>query len=80
MDECMNKLPEQLRIKSYALVQRSGFVHPVIQAFGYVGRRSEQAGTAGTSCRRMGGGGGRRWGGGGVCVEGYRKGESEGRV
>lgn len=45
-------------------------VQPVIQAFGYVGRRSEQAGTAGTSCRRMG-----RRGEEGY-VERYRKRES----
>ena len=76
----MTSPPQWLRMKSYALMLQLGSraaSRPLIQAFGYVGRRSEQAATAGTSCRRMGGDGGGGGEGEGMGSErvrgGYRK-------
>lgn len=63
----------RLRIKSCALMLQPGLraaSRPVIQALGYVGRRSEQAATAGTRCRCMGGREGEREEEGGRCVWG----------
>lgn len=63
----------RLRIKSCALMLQPGLraaSRPVIQALGYVGRRSEQATTAGTRCRCMGGREGEREEEGGRCVWG----------